>query len=301
MEPRVTFLPSATLRWVASCAGGSRVVTGRRMVGGITSAVHRLTVADASGTRRHVVLRRWVDVDAVRGRRRAQREARVLEALARERFPAPELVAVSDGRDTDGTPAVLMTRAPGHVHLTPSDPEAWLRQAAEMLPRLHDLAIEADASAPAGSRPATAPAWVSRSSLWAEAHRLLAAGPPSSTPQCFVHGDYQHFNLLWRRERLVAVVDWVRPLLGSPDLDVSHCRLNLAVLFGVEFAEKFRLAYEAAAGRGVDPWFDVNGITRFSLDWLDFIPLQVGGRATIDITGMPRRVESLLAIALRRA
>jgi hypothetical protein len=47
---------------------------------------------------------------------------------------------------------------------------------------------------------------------------------------------------------------------GPPDLDVGHCRLNLAVLFGADRAEKFRLAYDAEADRAVDPWGDLHAL-----------------------------------------
>ncbi|MCW2936210.1 MAG: hypothetical protein JWM19_7172 [Actinomycetia bacterium] len=64
-------------------------------------------------------------------------------------------------------------------------------------------------------------------------------------------------RLLWRRGRLTGVVDWATSCTGPADFDVGHCRLNLAVLFGADWAERLRLAYEAEAGRAVDPWWDL--------------------------------------------
>jgi hypothetical protein len=40
---------------------------------------------------------------------------------------------------------------------------------------------------------------------------------------------------------------------GPLDVDVGHCRPNLAVLFGADRAERFRRAYEAEACGAVDP------------------------------------------------
>lgn len=303
VDPAVRFPPPATLQWVATAAGGIRVVGGRRMIGGITSSVHRLTVVNRSGSRRHVVLRRWIYQDVARGQRRAKREGQVLDALSRRVFPAPRLVGVSEGAETDGVPAVLMTRVPGHVLLTPRNPDAWMGQIAEVLPRLHGLDVSAEDQEPEAQREAfPAPDWVTRTAIWDAAQRVLVCPPPRrpASEGCFIHNDFQLYNLLWQRERLTGVVDWTRPGVGSPDLDVAHCRLNLAVLYSVDWAERFRLAYEATAGRKVEPWFDLLRITRFTSDWQRFIPVQTGGRIAVDVVGMPTRVEELIATVLKR-
>jgi aminoglycoside phosphotransferase (APT) family kinase protein len=114
------------------------------------------------------------------------------------------------------------------------------------------------------------------------------------------HGDYQHFNLLWSRERLTGIVDWSGIWLGPPEVDVCHCRLNLAVLYSAEVAEEFRAIYEAEAGRAVDPWHDVHRLGVYGKEWPRFIPIQVHGRAPVR-RGMTARVEDLLRRALNRA
>ena len=67
--------------------------------------------------------------------------------------------------------------------------------------------------------------WASRPDLWEEA---LAIGSQPEKPykRCFIHGDYQHFNLLWSRGRLSGIVDWGGGGPGHPDIDVGHCRLK---------------------------------------------------------------------------
>ena len=88
--------------------------------------------------------------------------------------------------------------------------------------------------------------------------------------------------------------------IASPDLDVGHCRLNLAVLFSPEIAETFRRVYESEAGRQVEPWWDIHQLLAYGDDWPTFIPVQVAGRAPVDIRGMTGRVEKLLVMALAR-
>jgi aminoglycoside phosphotransferase (APT) family kinase protein len=124
--------------------------------------------------------------------------------------------------------------------------------------------------------------------------------PGSAPDDCFIHSDFQHFNLLWQRDRLTGVVDWAMASTGPPEVDIGHCRLNLAVLFGADIAERFRLAYEAEAGRAVDPWWDLHAIAAYGDPWRTFIPVQVADRAPVDAAGMTGRVEDLIASALRR-
>lgn len=143
MNPHRTRPPAETLAWVERTLGrGARVAGWRRLTGGLTSSVHRLTV-EHNGRRRRFVLRRWV-----RDREHAQHaiaavasETAILTALERSDVPAPRVI----GSTTDaahGGPAVLMTRVPGHVHLMPRDRERWLQQMAHMLPRIHALDID---------------------------------------------------------------------------------------------------------------------------------------------------------------
>jgi aminoglycoside/choline kinase family phosphotransferase len=90
----------------------------------------------------------------------------------------------------------------------------------------------------------------SRPDVWKEAIALVSEErAPART--CFLHCDYQHFNMLWSRERLTGVVDWSEARLGPPEVDVGHCRLNLAVLFSAGVADRFAKALCAACERGL--------------------------------------------------
>jgi aminoglycoside phosphotransferase (APT) family kinase protein len=276
------------------------VVGWRRLTGGITSSVHRLTV-ERNGRREPFVLRRWVPgehegyaVGAVAS------EAAVLTALERSDVPAPRVI----GSTTDAAhagPAVLMTRVPGHVHLMPRDRERWLQQMARTLVRIHALDIDAKPfESWIDHRRLSPPPDAPRPHIWNEAIALVAEErPPTHT--CFIHRDYQHFNLLWARERLTGVIDWVQASIGSPDVDVGHCRLNLAILFSADIADRFRQIYEAEAGRKVDRWWDVQSLLSFGPDWKTFLPLQIDGRAPLDVDGMTSRVEDVLERTLRRS
>ena len=301
MHPHRTRPPAETLAWVERTLGpGARVVGWRRLTGGITSSVHRLTV-EHRGRRGSFVLRRWVpdrEQEAYATRAVAS-ETAVLTALERSDVPAPRVI----GSTTDaahGGPAVLMTRVAGHVHLMPRDRERWLHQMAHMLARIHALDIDARPFESWLDRSRLSPLPdASRPDIWRAAIALVAEDR-RPTRTCFLHRDYQHFNLLWSRERLTGVIDWAEASIGPPDVDVGHCRLNLTLLFSADVAERFRQMYEAQAGRKVDPWWDVHALLSFGPDWKRFLPIQIDGRAPLDADGMTRRMEDVLERTLRR-
>jgi aminoglycoside phosphotransferase (APT) family kinase protein len=291
-----------SLSWAEQALGpGARVVATRVLTGGLTSLVHELTVV-RDGHRSRYVLRSWAPGHEHQhwNLRAIAAEAAVLTALERTDVPAPQMVAFT--RDvTAGGPALLMSRVPGRVLLMPTDREQWLRQMARMLARIHELdATGGPFESWLDAGKLTPPADASRSDIWLEAF-ALAAEPRTASRTCFIHRDYQHFNLLWSRERLTGVVDWGGAGVGPPDVDVGHCRLNLTLLFSAQVAERFRELYEVESGRAVDPYWDLHALLSYSPHWKCFLPLQIDGRAPLEVEGMTRRMEEVLALALRRA
>jgi aminoglycoside phosphotransferase (APT) family kinase protein len=261
--------------------------------------MHRLSIEQPNGARQSVVLRRWVGPGLERAQASVERESTTLVGLSQTDVPSPRLLANSLGDRTNGHPAVLMTQVSGHVHLEPHDPEDWMRQMAAMLSRIHNVDIDVE-MAPAGqSTIQEAPGWSRRPWLWRAAIELLQGSAPQN--RTFIHGDFQHFNVLWSRERLEGVVDWTEAGRGEPDRDVGHCRLNLAVLYSAQMAERFLAAYESEAGRRVDPWWDVYELCAYHEAWRSFIPVQVAGHTDVDVDGMHDRVEKLLDSAIERA
>ena len=178
------------LAWVERAVGtGARVTGGRRMLGGITSSVHRLSVLLRTGTHTQVVLkrfsgRRWGDEDAV-----VRNEGEALTAVERSDIPAPRLLGLSpDGADTEGAPSLLMTRAPGHVWLTPPDVDAWVCQLARLLPTVHAGSANVWTHKRRDAAALTVPASARRPEVWTAARDLIATDPPERE-SVFTHSD----------------------------------------------------------------------------------------------------------------
>src|SRR5262249_16063824 len=186
----------------------------------------------------------------------------------------PRLLAADSTGERAGEPAILMTKLPGRVLLTPVDMRAWLRQLAVQLCAIHDLP-------PIGERfdgklygPANREApWSARPDRGARGIDVVSGGMAEAARRG-THGDYQHFNILWSRGRISGVLDWLSSWNGPFEIDVGHCRLNLAVLFSPDIAERFREIYEAESGRTCDPRWDLSTMTAYLGDrWPRFIPV----------------------------
>jgi aminoglycoside phosphotransferase (APT) family kinase protein len=288
--------------WAAAAfAQGARVTATKRLTGGAATTMHLLVIEDVHGALHHAVLRRWTDEDDVSaGAECVQREAHVLTQLATTELPAPRLLAIDPAGTYCGHAALLMTRLPGRIDLQPKKPDEWLRALATMLAEIHRTPVQAP---PAQSwlevNGLIVPDWTSRPELWRDAFALIGESP-SADDECFIHHDYQPFNVLWRRGALTGVVDWVWGSTGSPSFDVGHCRLNLAILYSHEHAKRFLELYETISGRTVNAWRDVNELVQYLPGWRDFLGGQVGTRMVIDFEGIHDRVERTLADALRR-
>ena len=134
--------PEQTLQWVAASLGpGSRVASVRLLNLGGWHANHAVTVVDGRGISHRLVLRRWArpgwDIDDPDYT--AAREIEVLSLLERARIPTPRLVAADPNAVACDVPALLITKMPGRPPARIEDMEAFLRQLAEMLVRIHDV------------------------------------------------------------------------------------------------------------------------------------------------------------------
>jgi aminoglycoside phosphotransferase (APT) family kinase protein len=288
----VSRLSQGALDWIHSRTG-QRVTGTTQLFGGLTSDVDAVTLADGAS----LVLRRYIDWGDGAGEC-IEREAAMLTKLAGTSILAPRLVAAEPSGDV---PMLLMTRIPGEVWLTPRDFESWLGQIARTRSQIH--AVPLDDVSPgrmtAGPLKVGVPRWTTRRELWKRAGAIVARAPDAFAP-VLIHSDYQHFNMLWSAERMTGVVDWTYAGPGHPDRDVAHCRLNLAVLFSTEVAERFRALYETESGRRVDPLWDLRGMVCYDDGWSKFIPIQVAGRTKVDAAGMDARIEGLMERILER-
>jgi aminoglycoside phosphotransferase (APT) family kinase protein len=293
-----------TLAWVAASMGrGSRVVGYRRMTGGVSSAVNRLTV-ERDGARTFVVLRQYPGGLGLQ--RSVEEEIANLDLVAGSGLPVPGTLAADvAGASTGGAPSVLMTRLPGHTDLDPVEPESWITRTAELAAVLHSLDLPAQRFRPwtdswiAPLGEFRVPVGARKPSVWKAAFGFMEATPPNDSA-AFLHGDFLPVNILWSRGRVTGLTDWNSVHRGSRAIDVGHWRRYVAALCSPDWAEQLRLHYESIAGVTLDPWWDLYALLHYDDSQSKWIGRQVAGRRTVDAAGMTRRVEAAVETALRR-
>lgn len=244
-------LPGATVRRI------------RPLHGGLTATIHRIDLSLSSGERRAVVVRRqpassrFGDPDSTR------REGETLRLGWQAGVPMPQpLLCDPDGRYF-GTPTLVM-RYEGRPNVVPQRVSAWLTEIAQALASVHRAGnthafthlprTQTDffADAGAGLRPSLA-----KDPLALEIAAVLQASASqiSHVPATLMHGDFHPGNLVWRRERLAAVVDWTKAQIGDPRIDVAQCSGEIAILLGPDAGREFIRCYEERAGaRLPDLW-----------------------------------------------
>lgn len=299
--------PPEALAWAARTAGKhARVIAIRRLRGGSASAVHALTVEDVRGVRRRLVLRRYVREDWLAEEPDvAEREARVLRALAATDIPAPEVLAYDEDGSQAGVPAVLMLRMPGRIDISGARLDASPDVIAGALARIHALPC---ATVPrlqpyrAWHDPAAdaVPRWSRQPEAW---RRLIEADQAElpALPPVLLHRDFHPGNLLWSRGRLSGITDWVNASCGPPGIDVGHCRVNLAWSLGIDSAERFREAYERASGRTYQPQFDARSILDGDMtSGINLSQAHDAGRSDLTPAAVGARLDEFVALVASR-
>ncbi len=76
------------------------------------------------------------------------------------------------------------------------------------------------------------------------------------------------------------VVDWVNACVGPLPVDVAHCRVNLAVVYGPETAEDFRHEWNRLSGDSYDPAWDLVTV----LSWLPLEPYPPWRAASVTVS-----------------
>jgi Ser/Thr protein kinase RdoA (MazF antagonist) len=290
-----------TLAWAARAVGpDARVVRVRRLRNAWSAAMHAIDI-DSGDTRYALVLRRWTRVDRPPDDGVVENEAAVLELLRDSHVPAPRFVA-SDAAavDTD-VPALLMTRLPGRDLLAPRDLDAYLDRLAITLRAVHEAGLPTHplhAYAPWNLDVVTEPPpWSRKPSAWTRAMEI-AHGPFPQTAWQLCHRDFHPGNVLWARGRVAGVVDWTHACRGPAEVDVTHCRVNLAVLFGVDAARQFLDAYGAARDQA---FFDCVG----AIDASEIVDapwrFHDGGRTDLTAALLAERLDAFVVDAVRRA
>jgi hypothetical protein len=96
---------------------------------------------------------------------------------------------------------------------------------------------------------------------WRAAVDRFDAGVLGSSAR-FIHRDYHPLNVLWDGPAVSGVIDWANACVGPIEVDISRCRVNVALVAGLDGADRF-LHQLGDIGRDYDRAWDLE--TVFSL------------------------------------
>jgi aminoglycoside phosphotransferase (APT) family kinase protein len=254
--------PAATLAWLVDELDSSAVVEVSPMPGGLTAAMHRVTLVDRDDHERDVVLRRYVRPEILAGSPDvASVEAQALQLAERLPVPTPALLALDAIGDRTDAPALAMTLLDGRPVWETRWGSKWVSQAVDAMIALHDVdacQAELPALTTYAQKRYDPPRWTTDPALWERAVELFH-GPVPTSDVGFVHRDFNPGNVLWVRDRLSGLVDWQWACVGPRSIDPAHCRLNL-FQYSQRMADDVLTVWEQRSGLTFEPWADLASI-----------------------------------------
>jgi aminoglycoside phosphotransferase len=238
--------------WLCLSLGpGSSILSSLPLIGGIAGDATRLRVRDGKGGIRYLVLHCFNDYGGREATIEALRNEVAVHHLLDECSHAigvttPKVIAV----DYEGTvlqkPLLLCSWLPGQVIVSTSDPRKWAEDLAQPLPLFHALNTDSTTIVrdKVGRRktPQSFPEWSHEKSAWQAVIDTAQEGIPDGEP-VFKHGDYHPTNVIWQNGAITGIIDWSLSSIGPVGLDLSHTRINLVSMYGLETADCFLEAY----------------------------------------------------------
>ncbi|WP_342514119.1 aminoglycoside phosphotransferase family protein [Sporosarcina sp. FSL K6-1522] len=268
-------------RWVEEELG-TAVVSMRQLPGSTSSTLYEMTTIKGVVVLRQLDNQEWLleEPDVVR------HEAMSLQKASTGRLLAPSLIAFDETGEISGLPSILMTKVEGSVELQPADFEKWVEGLATALIGIHGLAVAHfpwQYASYTSRDEVEVPKWTKKQAVWQAAFDQLQS-PVPDFKETFIHRDFHPANILWLNGEVSGIVDWPNACLGPAGIDIGHCRVNLALLYGVEVADLFLRAYKKAAGTSFpyDSYWDI--VSAF--DFLDGPPTVYPGWASFGVTDL---------------
>lgn len=234
---------------VATLVPGGKLLRSVALEGGVSATVRGLEIAGPTSAHRVVFRRHRAREFKGGGADVIRLEFEVMSSLRRAGLPVPEPLLFDEGTST-GRPFVILEWVDGSTSIASRDLPDALGQMAAFLAELHHLDADEVGCGPIDDLARPWPAVLDHlvdARLRRDVDRALSSRIPRPNPPAIVHGDFWPGNVLWRDDRLVAVVDWEDVAFADPLADLATARVELYCAFGRQAAESFTRAYLDAA------------------------------------------------------
>ncbi|MGZ9234668.1 MAG: phosphotransferase family protein [Anaerolineales bacterium] len=220
--------------------------------GGISAEMTAFEIRNADGQMQRMILRRPGDQTLLRNPHAAEVEFKVLQLTKSLGLatPTPHYLDPSDA--IFSTPYLVIEYMDGKPEFPPAPGANFISQVADHLAQIHsaDLSSQDLSFLPRASSECVEISFKRSTDAQPSldvAQIRVALQKISQFPQqnasVLLHGDYWPGNLLWRDERLIAVIDWEDAQIGDPLIDVAISRLDILWIFGVDAMHSFTHDY----------------------------------------------------------
>lgn len=234
-----------TIQWIEASIDGE-LLEYEPLMGGMSSDLTLLKVKTSDDIQ-EMVLReytdeKWLEMEPDI----AFKEAENLTHAEKLNVTTPVLIATDPTAEQTTWPSLLMSKVEGEVILNRNYTEDWIGELAEALYLINQATHIICSSSYFRYFDPTIPVqakWSASPENWQRMMNYLAHTPASETVPTFIHRDYHPTNVLFTNNKVSAVVDWPNACMGPKQVDIGHCRWNLAMLYGQNAADDFLKAY----------------------------------------------------------
>jgi len=252
-------LPKNTRQWLEHELNAT-IEKAEPLLGGTSSRLWLLKTYNSEP----VVLREYTDTEWLALEPEiAEQEAENLRAAEAVPVNTPILLAVDPYGEKTDHPTVVMSLVPGEVELNPENQSDWLDALAQTLAHLHKNKAVVSHTYFRYFDPYTKikAGWSRSPKLWQQAFDYLNRTEQPDSKTTFIHRDFHPTNVLFQGAAVSAVIDWPNACMGPQEVDVAHCRWNLAMLDGLDAADAFLKAYLKHSDlKRYDPYWDIEAL-----------------------------------------
>ena len=212
-----------------------------RLTGGVSADVFKLVIEHKSG---HDVVVLRVHGDNHSGHP-ALLEYELLNSLLNANVLVAAAIAVDVSRKEIPADYLLLGYVQGGTTIRKGFAPTAIRQMAHALYHVHNEQIEGLPQLPLRLEPLPELFdYLPEGIEWQRIRESLGTieSTFTGTPR-LLHGDFWPENIMWREERIVAILDWEDAAIGDPLADVAGCFSELRYVHGLRGSELFLKEY----------------------------------------------------------
>lgn len=247
---------------------GSRLLRTWPLKGGISAQMTALEIKQPDGRTKRLIVRQPGASSLLLNPSAAADEFKLLQILTAAGLPVPTPHYLDERGEILSTPSLILEYIEGEPMIAPSNLHDVVLQLAAQLAQVHSLpGSRVDLSFLPRQQDTLAQEFTARPSqfyvsLDEERIRktLENVWPlPQTSEPVLLHGDFWPGNILWREERIAAVIDWEEAEIGDRLCDVSRSRLDILWAYGSDAMDEFTAHYRVmTAMDGVNlPYWDL--------------------------------------------